>query len=277
MTRPRGALSISGNASIKLTGGVYVDSRSRSAVRATGHAGITASVIHVHGGVSQTGSVKYNPAPVTRAAVMPDPFSGLPEPSTSGIKNHGTLILGGNSKATINPGIYRQITVSGDASLTLKAGMYIIEGGGFATKGNASVTGTGVTIFNAGSNFPATGGRYGQITLESSGRFMLSPPTRGPYAGLVFIQPDYNTRALSFVGSAVAGARGMIYAPSAHLGVRSKHPLGAAAVVDTLTVSSTAINGSAMIFRSNRGGGRRTATAVAKLPAGPMMHWNRFQ
>ena len=235
-------------------------------------------MIELHGGVSRRGSVKFNPAPVTRAAVIPDPFFGLPGPSTSGMRNHGSLILGGNSKATINPGIYRQITVSGNASLTLKAGMYIIEGGGFATSGNASVTGTGVTIFNAGSTFPAIGERFGPITLESTGRFMLSPPKRGPYAGLLFIQPDYNTRALTFLGSAVAGARGMIYAPSAHLGISSIVPLSAGAVVDTLTVSSNPINGGAMIFRSNRGGVLRTATSVAKLPAGPMSPslWNRF-
>ena len=49
----------------------------------------------------------------------------------------------GNSKATIKPGIYSQITVSGNASLTMSAGLYIIEGGGFQVSGNASVTGTG--------------------------------------------------------------------------------------------------------------------------------------
>ena len=161
-------------------------------------------MIHVNGGVSRSGRVTFNPAPVTRAAVIPDPFSGLPGPNTSGMKNHGSLILGGNSKATIKPGIYRQITVSGNASLTLKAGTYIIEGGGFTTGGNASVTGTGVTIFNAGSKVPATGGRYGPIALESSGRLILSPPKRGPYAGFLFIQPVDNTRAISFLASAVA-------------------------------------------------------------------------
>ena len=33
--------------------------------------------------------------------------------------------------ATIGPGVYSQITVSGNASLTLNPGIYVIAGGGF--------------------------------------------------------------------------------------------------------------------------------------------------
>ena len=47
----------------------------------------------------------------------------------------------GNSTRTINPGIYSQITVSGNAKLTLNSGTYIIEGGGLTVTGNASISG----------------------------------------------------------------------------------------------------------------------------------------
>ena len=75
-----GALSISENASIKLTGGVYVDSSSSSALSASGNAQITASVIDVHGGVQKSGNASFNPAPVTKAATVSDPLAGLPVP-----------------------------------------------------------------------------------------------------------------------------------------------------------------------------------------------------
>ncbi len=48
-----GALSLSGNASIKLTGGVFVDSSSSTALSASGNAQVKASVIDVHGGVAE--------------------------------------------------------------------------------------------------------------------------------------------------------------------------------------------------------------------------------
>ena len=166
-----GALSISQNASIKLTGGVYIDSSSSTALSASGNAAITASVIDVHGGVSKSGTPTFNPAPITKAAVMSDPFSALPAPSTTGVTNYGPYSLSGSSKATIKPGIYSAISVSGNASLTMSAGTYIIEGGGFTASGNASVTGTGVTIYNAGNKFPSTSTTFGAISLSGNGTF----------------------------------------------------------------------------------------------------------
>ena len=70
-----GALSLSGNASIKLTGGVFVDSSSSSALSASGNAAIKASVIDVHGGVQKSGNASFSPAPTTGAATLADPLA----------------------------------------------------------------------------------------------------------------------------------------------------------------------------------------------------------
>ena len=106
--------------------------------------------------------------------------------------NYGSFSLGGNSSKTIQPGIYSSISVSGNAKLTMATGIYIIEGGGFSVSGNASVTGSGVMIVNAGSNYPGTGGTYGSISLGGNGTCSLSPMMSGPYAGIVFFQPSDN-------------------------------------------------------------------------------------
>ncbi len=60
-----GALSLSGNASIKIGGGVFVDSSSSIALSASGNASVKASVIDVHGGVQKSGNATFSPAPVT--------------------------------------------------------------------------------------------------------------------------------------------------------------------------------------------------------------------
>ena len=170
-----GALSLSGNASIKLTGGVYVDSSSSTALSASGNATVKASVIDVHGGVQKSGNASFNPTPTTRAATVSDPLASLAEPSTSGLTNYRSESLSGNSSATIKPGIYSQIAVSGNGTLTMDSGIYIIEGGGFTVSGNANVAGSGVMILNAGSTYPTTGGTYGSITLSGNGSYNLSP------------------------------------------------------------------------------------------------------
>ena len=237
-----GALTISGNASIKMTGGVYIDSSSTSALSASGNAQITASVIDVKGGVSKSGNAAFNPTPVTKAASVSDPLAGLPIPSTTGLSNYGSYTQSGNSTATISAGIYSQINVSGNAKLTMNAGTYIIEGGGFSVSGNAAITGNGVTIYNAGSKFPSSGGTYGAINLSGNGTYKLTPPTTGPYANILFLQPAYNTQVLTYSGNAMAGVSGTIYAPGAQLVESGNAQLNAALVVDTLTLSGNSIS-----------------------------------
>ena len=236
-----GAVSISGNASINVSGGVYVDSGSSSALSASGNAQIKAAVIDVHGGVQKSGNASFSPAPVTNAAPLPDPLSGLAGPSTSGLTNYGSYSLSGNSKATIKPGIYTQIAVSGNAALTLAGGTYIILGGGLSVSGNASASGTGVFIFNTGNNYPGTSTKFGAISFTGNGSVSLSPPATGLYAGISIDQPAANTQALALSGNAITSVSGAIYAPSAQLVESGNARLTAAVIVDTLQLSGNSI------------------------------------
>ena len=233
-----GALSLSGNASINTPGIVYVDSSSSSALTASGSAQVRAAAINVHGGVQQSGNASLSPAPVMGAPVLA--VASLPSPSTTGMTNHGSFSLSGNSSQTIQPGIYSQISVSGSARLTMSSGIYIIAGGGFFVAGTASVTGSGVMIFNAGSNYPGHGGTYGSITLGGNATLDLSPATSGTYAGIVFFQPLNNTNALTVSGN-TSGITGTIYAPAARLSESGHGALDASLIVDTLTISGNAV------------------------------------
>jgi len=235
-----GALSLSGNASISLTGGVYVDSSSSSALSANGNAAVKASVIDVTGRVSKSGNASFSPAPATGAATVPDPLASLALPSTSGLTNYGSESLSGNSSATIRPGIYSQISVSGNGTLILNSGVYIVEGGGFTVSGNASVSGSGVMIVNAGSAYPSTGGTYGSITLSGNGSCKLSPPTTGTYAGIVIFQTRDNSKALTLSGNA-SGMTGTVYAPAAPLAESGNAQLNAAIIANTVAISGNGI------------------------------------
>ena len=235
-----GALSLSGNASINVSGVVYVDSSSSSALSAAGNAQVKAGAIDVHGKVQKSGNASFSPAPVTGAPILANPLASLALPSTSGLTNYGSESLSGNSSATIQPGIYKQITVSGNAKLTLSSGTYIIEGGGLSVSGNASVSGSGVMIVNAGSKCPTTGGTYGSIALGGNGSYNLSPLSTEAYAGIVIFQPGDNANALSVSGNA-SGMTGAIYAPAAQLAESGNAQLNATLVVDTLTVGGNGV------------------------------------
>jgi hypothetical protein len=235
-----GALSISGNAAINIPGNLIVDSNSTKALTESGNAKITASSIQVVGGVSKSGDATLTPAATTGIAVVADPLAGLHGPSTTGMTNYGSVSLSGNKTQSINPGIYSSISASGNASLTLNPGIYIIEGGGFTVTGNASVSGTGVMIYNTGSNYPNNGGSFGGLTISGAGTVSLSAPTSGTYAGIVIFQPAANTRAISLSGNAASGLTGTVYAPAALLTLSGNATLQGAVVVNLLSLSGNA-------------------------------------
>jgi hypothetical protein len=232
-----GALTLSGNASIKIPGAVVVDSSSKTAVSAAGNAQVTAAAIDVVGGTQQTGTATFHPAPTTGVASVGDPLGGLSSPSITNLTNFGSVKLSGSSQQTLSPGIYSQISASGSASLTLSPGIYIIEGGGFSVTGSASVSGSGVMIYNAGSNYPSSGGTFGGIALSGTGSFNLTAANSGPYAGILIFQSRQNTRALSFSGTAMGGMTGVIYAQNALLSMSGNASLANPLDVGMLNLS----------------------------------------
>src|SRR5262249_14518895 len=143
-----GALSLAGNASMQFPGPIQVDSNSSSALSAGGNTTLSGTSIQIVGGYRASGGVIFRPAPVTRAAVLTDPFASLATPNPARLTNFGAVSIRGNSSATVTPGIYSRIQVSSNGVLSLEAnpdgtpGFYIIEGGGFTVTGNASVSGS---------------------------------------------------------------------------------------------------------------------------------------
>jgi hypothetical protein len=221
---------------------VVVDSNSKKALTASGNASTKAASIQVVGGVSLTGNATLSPAAATGAASVPDPLAGLTGPSPTELTNYGSVSLSGKNTATLNPGIYSQISASGNASLTLNPGVYLIEGGGFTVTGNASVSGTGVLLYNTGSNYPSAGGTYGGLTLSGNGSFSLTAATSGPYAGVVIFEARANTRALAFSGNGATGITGTVYAPAAQVLVSGNAKLTGSLVANELSLSGNGVS-----------------------------------
>jgi hypothetical protein len=234
-----GALSLSGNASLSIPGRLIVDSKSASALSASGNAKITAASIQVVGGVSKSSNESLSPKPTTGVSSFADPLAGLQAPTTGLPPMKGPASYSSGTHP-LSPGIYSQISASGNASLVLSGGLYIIDGGGLAVSSNASITGSGVTIINAGSNYPNTGGTYGAISLSGNGTYNLTPATGGSYAGIVIYQPRDNSKAITITCNA-SGITGTIYAPTAQLAESGNAQLDTAIVVDTMTVSVNSV------------------------------------
>jgi len=116
-----GALSLSGNASIRIPGTIMVDSNSTTAVLASGNATVSTSGLGIVGGDRVLGNASIGHPVTTGAAFVSDPLVGLALPPTG--SSQGAVNVSGNRSTTIGPGVYSQISVSGNARLILNPGI----------------------------------------------------------------------------------------------------------------------------------------------------------
>jgi hypothetical protein len=235
-----GAITLTGTVTINVAGVVAVDSNAPNALTASGTAQLTAGSIQVVGGVSVSNGATLSPAPVTGAMAVADPLAGLAAPA--GGTNQGSVNLTRGS-LTINPGVYTQISISGNNTLlTMNPGVYVLKGGGFSVSNSARVSGSGVVLYNAGSNFPSSGGSFGTISLGSSGSVTLTAPTSGTYTGVLIFQSRDNTRTLSLNAGAAVGLSGTVYAPAALLSLSGHSQLQTSAIVSMLSLNGNGGN-----------------------------------
>jgi hypothetical protein len=265
-----GALSLSGNGSLQIGGLLIVDSSSKTALTGSGQAVLKAGSIQVVGGFSWTSSGVISPTPVTGVSPVADPLAGLPIPAAGA--SMGSINLGSGS-LTINPGIYKSIAVSGSATLILSPGVYEIAGGGLSVSGSASIkvasgfnatTGHGVLIYNAGTNFPAGGGKFGSINVSGSGNINLLAPDQGVYAGIIVFQSRDNPSTLMLSGQGLGILKtGTIYAAAALVSISGQTSFPDSLVVDRLQISGSG-GSSPVIFAAASSTGS-TATVAGTL------------
>jgi hypothetical protein len=234
------------NGDITVTGGgVVVNSNPASGWAAylnpNGHVRVNAQAgIGGPGAPSKWYGDGWDPAPVTRSAVD-DPLAHLPACGSSppypapweswpGCPTNSAS----SSPSTLYPGVYG--TISG--SKFLMPGVYVIKGD-IRLSGNQQLTGYGVTLYFACSNYPApcsSGGQNGgRIRATGNGAVLLTGPTAQqcttdprtcPYQGLTIFADRNNTSQFTFRGNGtnesgdLSGSSGTIYMRSGLLDLR---------------------------------------------------------
>jgi Putative Flp pilus-assembly TadE/G-like len=189
-------LLVQGSVNVNLSCGAVDNSTQSPAAQCKGAAGnFTATSIAVAGSVS--GSC-FTPTPTTGTSEAPDPFAYLgSQPSCSG-----------NAKFTPNvsgPGSYcGGISLNGNKNVTLSSGTYNLGSGGFSINGNATLSGTGVTIITSGA-----------VSMNGNGTVTLSAPTSSTYKGILFW--DTSTSPSKISGNSSSTFDGALYFPDSTL------------------------------------------------------------
>lgn len=248
------AMLVSGNAALTAGCGIWVNSSNSKALEVAGNASATASQIKVHGNYTVGHNATVSPAPSTNQTTVADPFLSVPAPSVPASCYKTNYSLSGGSDSIAPNGVYcGGISVSGNSSLTMSAGTYILNGGGFNAAGNSTIHGSGVTIFLTGQH----GQVNAPIQIAGNSIITMSAPTGGTYQGILFYQDRTATYAAAntIAGNASDSVSGSFYFPGTTLDVAGNM----AASTIGLVVKDLSVTGNATLNQDTNG----TATGLA--------------
>ncbi|WP_109487797.1 TadE/TadG family type IV pilus assembly protein [Occallatibacter savannae] len=209
------------------TCGIYVNSKSSSAMTGKGNSGLV-DVTKV-AAVGSTSGYTVNFATNTQVVggVTPStiPFSWITKPTPTGCKAPSGGVLTGN----VSPGCY-----SGNVAIqdvVMQPGLYVFTGN--VSIKNSNVTGNGVTLDIDSGSFTMDPGN-GTLSLTAPGS---GDGTNGTgIGGVVIYQPPSNSHGLSLqAGRSTMTLTGFIYAPKSQVSVQDN---GGSTTVGGLVVDS---------------------------------------
>lgn len=235
-----GATTVQGTADIVLNScSMFTNSSNASAMRVVGNATVSAVSVGAVGGISGENRISTTQGITSGQSPLNDPYENKTIPAFSGCDANNKTA---KNSETLSPGVYcGGLKLNAGANVTLSPGVYIMDKGSLQVNGNATLSGTGVTIIYTSS----TGSNYANATINGGAVVNLTAPTTGPTAGLVMMG-DRNMpqgTAFTFNGGSTQNFEGAVYLPKADMKYAggSTGPGGCTQVIgDTITFTGNA-------------------------------------
>jgi len=220
---PAAGLELVGGPTLTMNGcGIAVNATGSQALMVDSGASLTSPSATIVGqladpwadGRVQITNLKQNQSPVA------DPYSSVQIPASSGSCLTNTYSYAATQQ-TLQPGRYcNGLWIQNDANVLLSPGIYYIESGQFSVAGGASISGSGVTIvLTTGDG----GNTYATLSITNGTNLILSAPTSGQTAGILFFgdrnAPSSNINYIS--GFTYINWTGVIYLPTQKLSYAS--------------------------------------------------------
>jgi hypothetical protein len=228
------AMSTSGSTALNFSGcSLYDNSSSSSAAVLNGGATINANVAYIVGNVSGSGltatnGVFYGVDPLI------DPYSNAAVPTYSGCDSNNYKMSGGNSdtKNVGSSGVYvfcNGISLTGNSTLTLGPGTFILDRGQLSIGGGSALNATsGTTIILTTSNPNQT---CATTKVDGGAIVNLTAPSSGALSGIAVYQDRActdHTLTSSLTGGGTQNINGAIYFPQQTVNYAGGSPTGGA-------------------------------------------------
>jgi len=231
------SLDMDSNAQINVeNGGVHVNSSHRRGLYMDSNAEINADSLTISGGAVFRSNADVDVDSYTEGATqVADPLAEL-EPPPLG-PDLGRIHLDSNQKRTVSPGYYSGgISLDSNTRLTLRSGIYVLDGVGLRLRSNSTIRGEGVTLIIVNDQ-----NRSSSLDIDSNGDVLITPPDDGPYAGISVFQSRDNTNDAIINSNGDLDVSGVIYFPKNRLELDSNaDQLGTQLIVDRLKLDSNA-------------------------------------
>ena len=210
------AVNLSGTNKVNLIGcNLYSNSSANPSMNVGGSATIAANYVGVVGGISGASNITATNGIRTGVRPVADPYASVSPPAQPSCNSAKIVVNAAGKTTSLDPGCYSgSITVNAGATLELSPGIYYLDGASLNVAGNATITGTGVTLVFTGS-----GSSWGTASIGSNAIVNLTAPSSGPTQGIVI----YGDRkmpagtAFNLTGGGTQNFAGAIYLPKANL------------------------------------------------------------
>ena len=155
--------------------GVYSNSPSKYGLRVDGDSAIYAGTICSAGGILRLGYAKFSPEPITDCPTIDDPLIERLPPPVSSCRETALVI---KEDTVLNPGTYCSgLTITDDAKVTLKPGVYVIKDGPLIVTDEGRLLGKHVAFYLTGQD--------SIFEFHENSEIDLIAPKTGPLAGLL--------------------------------------------------------------------------------------------
>lgn len=220
-------VTIGGNATINIGCGISSNSRSSTAITATGSSSVTASPIMAVGGVPSSSNFNGSSL-VPYAPVQQDPFANLPTPSPSSCtappdSQPGSSVTVSSSTpgftASTNSYCFNGWDIKGDVTLNFSQPTIIyINGGTLSFGAQAHVVGSNVTFVLTSTNATSDPSSIATLDMNGGADLDINAPTTGPLANVAFYEDRRAPmgRTIRYNGNSGSTINGAMYFPNSY-------------------------------------------------------------
>ena len=232
----RGAVKVSGGATLNLACGIFVNSNDTEALQESGgNSCITAAKISIVGGYSGD---CITATPTTGVKPLGDPLADIEPPEVEDCDYAGKVTVKKGEVVELLPGVYcGGINVVASGEVIFASGTYVLDGGGLNIASQSTATGTGVSFYMTAEAKPGD-----NISIEGGANVTMSAPTTGAQAGILFHMDKAADEKIThkFAGGTTTTLDGILYFPKQGVkfaGGSDTEATSTMIIADTLTVT----------------------------------------